>query len=149
MLDNSQSIEVGWYDWDYRLAAVAGRHAFVLNERKGWTKVNAADVTWDGRLFANAHDAIEAYSLIWEGIDSTVVAAHVVRGIAPPKPRHYRRYLLVESGIALQGPNDFDGSIFVEFDDGWMRKINGKELSALARLYPRLKNWRLAGRESY
>ena len=132
MLDNLQPIEIGWYDWDCRLAVVAGKHAFVLCEKRGWRKVNPADVGWDGKLFSSAEDAIESYSLIWDGIDPTIVAAHVVRGIAPPKPRLYRRYFLVESGVALDGRDDFTGNILVEFDDGSMRKINGKELSSLA-----------------
>jgi len=54
MLDNMQPVEVGWYDWDYRLAVVAGQHAFVLSERRGWGKINPADVSWDGRRLSNA-----------------------------------------------------------------------------------------------
>jgi hypothetical protein len=148
MLDNLQPIEIGWYDWDHRLAAVANGHAFVLNN-KGWRKVNAADVTWDGKLFESGHQAIDAFSMIWEGINPTVTAAYIVRGIAPPKPRRYRRYFLVQDGIALEGRDDFTGNVLVEFDDGSMRKINGQELSALSTLYPRMKNWRLPDRENF
>jgi hypothetical protein len=148
MLDNTQPIEVGWYDWDHRLAVVTDTHAFVLNE-SGWGKVDPAHVTWDGRQFASASDAIDAFSLTWDGIDPVVVAAHVVRGIAPPKPRSYRRYVLVEECTVLQGRGDLIGNILVEFDDGSLRKINGKELSALGSLFPRLKYWRLNGRDDY
>jgi hypothetical protein len=148
MLDNTQPIEVGWYDWDHRLAAVVNNHAFVLNER-GWCKVNPAHVEWDGRRFSGANEAIDAFSLTWEGIDPIVVAAYIARGIAPPKPRGYRRYIFVEGSSVSEGRDDITGNIFVEFDDGSLRKINGRELSALATLYPRLKNWRLHGRELY
>ncbi len=148
MLDNKQPIEVGWYDWDHRLAAVVDNHAFVLGDN-GWRKVNAADVTCDGKRFENAGQAIGAFSMIWEGINPTITAAHIVRGIAPPRPRRYRRYFLVQDGIALQGRDDFTGNVLVEFDDGSMRKIDGQELSALSMLYPRLKNWRLPDRENF
>jgi hypothetical protein len=149
MLDNLQPIKVGWYDWDYRLAVVAGQHAYVLCEKRGWRKVNPVDVGWDGIRFSSVEDAIERYRLIWDGIDPTIVATHIVRGIAPPKPRLYRRFFLVESGIALEGRDDFTGNILVEFDDGSMRKINGRELNLLADRYPRLKQWRLTDRDAF
>jgi hypothetical protein len=149
MLENMQPIEVGWYDWDYRLAAVANGYAFVLSENEGWRRVNAAGVTWDGKLFENAGQAINAFSMIWEGINPTIIAAYIIRGIAPPKPRRYSRYFLVHDGIALQGRDDFTGNVLVEFDDGSMRKINGQELSVLSMLYPRLKKWRLPNRENF
>jgi hypothetical protein len=149
MLDNLQPIEVGWYDWDHRLAVAAGNHAFVLSEKKGWGKVNPADVTWDGKAFADADEALDSYGLTWDGINPTLVAAYVVRGLAPPKPRRYRRYFLVQDCSTLGGTENLTGNILVEFDDGSMRKINGQELSALSTLYPRLKNWRLPDRENY
>lgn len=149
MFDNTQPMEIGWYDWDCRLAVVADRHAFVLNEKRGWGKVNPADVTWDGKPFASSGEAIECYSDLWHGIDATVVAAHAVRGIAPPRPRRYRSYHLIEACISLQEPCSLSGDILVEFDDGWMRRINGKELALLANRYKGLKTWRLSGRDIY
>lgn len=149
MLDDMQPIEIGWYDWDYRLAVVAGQHAFVLSEQRGWGKVNPADVSWDGRRFASATDAIDSYVLKWDGIDPIVVMAHVVRGLAPPRPKRYRRYVLVEDAKVLEGRDDFTGNILVEFDDGTMRKINGKELAALSEYYRQLSRWRLSGREGH
>ena len=144
MLDNTDPVEVGWYDWDYRLAAVAGNHAFVLSEKRGWVRVNPVDVTWDGRRFADAKAAIEAYLLKWDGIDSTVVAIHVARGIAPPKPRLFLRFILVNDAVTFDEDYQLGGSIVAEFDDGWMRKLSAKETIALRNQRAFLADFRSA-----
>lgn len=143
MFDNMQPIEVGWYDWDYRLAAVVNNHAFVLND-SGWHSVNPADVSWDGRRFANAKAAIEAFRLTWDGIDPTVVASHIARGLAPPKPRRFCRFILINDAVTILENDQLSSQVIAEFDDGWMRGIDDEELVALIDLIVLLDEFRSA-----
>lgn len=57
--------EVRWFDWDSRLAVVAGMTAFVLSPRHGWLPVNRVDVTWDGQP-VSAEEGAEIFAAEFE-----------------------------------------------------------------------------------
>jgi hypothetical protein len=148
MQDEARVLEAEWYAMPlFDLAVAVEAHAFILG-RKGWERSSAAIVRQCERLpdFAAVKDR---YLLEWHGIDPTVVAAYVSRGITPPRPRRIRCAVLVEQVEVIGGKDSISGNVYLQFDDGHMKPIDGRELSRLAERVPRLKHWRIWGRPDY
>lgn len=139
------SLDAEWYEFFFDLTVVAGDHAFQLSNGE-WTRIST-ETARSGTKFENFEAAKERFRLIWHGVDPTVAAAYAVRGVAPPRPAKIRRVVLIEQVQVIGGQNTFEGNIFLEMDNGWMKPVDGKELAKLAEQVPNLKNWRLYGRD--
>lgn len=66
----------GWFSWGTTLAVVVGDAAFsVQPQRGGWRRVNAADVTWDGRPISEA-EARRVFADDFESFGDPPVSNH-------------------------------------------------------------------------